>query len=567
MIGRRLGDYKITERIGAGGMAIVYKANDLNLGGRTVAVKVLPENLASDRGFVALFTREARTAAKLSHPNVVTIHRVGEEDDIHYFAMSYIDGKSLSGIIEDRGKLPVDEIIHIVSEVCKALEYTHSEGVMHRDIKPANIMFDKLGNVIVTDFGIARAVGGTRLPQTRGVIGTAEYMSPEQAQGEEDIDYRTDIYSLGVVLYEMLTGRVPFKGTNPLSVAMKHTKEPPPPPRELDVSIPAWLESVVLKCLAKSPDKRYQSAKELRDTLQKLQAPPRTIVGRDGAEMMLIPAGEFEMGRNDGYEHEKPVHTIYPSAFYWQFEMGSNYVHNSEKPVHTVYLDAFYMDKYEVTNARYAKFLNEYGKNTDAAGHELIDLSHSGYLIEKSGSVYRTKKGYEFHPVVVVTWYGAAAYAQFYGKRLPTEAQWEKAARGGLEGKKYPWGDEIDETKANCNYSSRGLTIKDMLKYLKPVGSFPPNGYGLFDMAGNVWEWCAAECDANYYSKSPKNNPTGPDTPIRFVGSDFTSVKQERVQRGGSWFDGCSVRCTYRLDCVPTYWEVNVGFRCVFAED
>ncbi len=530
MIGRRFGDYEITEKIGAGAMATVYKAIDLNLD-RTVAVKVLPDNLASDRGFVALFAREARTAAKLSHPNVVTIHRVGEVDDIHYFAMNYIDGKSLSGIIEDRGKLPVNEVIHIVSEVCKALEYTHSEGVMHRDIKPANIMLDKLGNVIVTDFGIARAVGATRLPLTRYGIGTAEYMSPEQAQGE-NIDCRTDIYSLGVTLYEMLTGRVPFRGTDMVSIAMKHTQEPPPPPRELDASIPVWLEAVVLKCLAKHPDERYQSAKELRDALQK-----KTIVGRDGAEMMLIPAGEFKMGSND---------------------------YDDEKPVHTVYLDAFHMDKYEVTNARYAEFLNEYGKTTDAVGHELIDIDGYYSLIEKSGSIYRAQKGYENHPVTMVSWYGAAAYAQFYGKRLPTEAEWEKAARGGLEGKKYPWGDEIDPTKANYDSDgSRGWTIEDMLKYLKPVDSLPPNGYGLYNMAGNVWEWCADEFDANYYSKSPKNNPTGPGIPVRFANGDFTNVKGSCVLRGGSWRSFTNyLRCAYRYgdDANNTYY--NNGFRC-----
>jgi formylglycine-generating enzyme required for sulfatase activity len=240
--------------------------------------------------------------------------------------------------------------------------------------------------------------------------------------------------------------------------------------------------------------------------------------------MVLIPAGEFEMGSND---------------------------YDDEKPVHTVYLDAFYMDKYEVTNAQYVKFLNDYGKNTDAAGHKLLDIDSEFCLIEKVGNTYRPKSGYENHPVIEVSWYGAAAYAQFYGKRLPTEAEWEKAARGGLVGKKYPWGDEAYKGKASFGSG------------LKPVGSFAPNGYGLYDMAGNVWEWCADEYDSGYYSKSPKNNPKGPGITITFKNNDFTSVTIRRVLRGGSWcrYPGL-FRCSGRNDYRPTYACNDIGFRC-----
>jgi formylglycine-generating enzyme required for sulfatase activity len=241
--------------------------------------------------------------------------------------------------------------------------------------------------------------------------------------------------------------------------------------------------------------------------------------------MALIPAGEFEMGSNDG--------------------------EGDEKPVHTVYLDAFYMDKYEVTNAQYAKFLNDYGRNPDAAGHELLDINSEYCLIEKVGSTYRPKSGYENHPVIEVTWYGAAAYAQFYGKRLPTEAEWEKAARGGLVGKKYPWGDEAPEGKASFGGG------------LKPVGSFAPNGYGLYDMAGNVWEWCADEYYSGYYSKSPRNNPKGPGIAITFKNNDFTNVTTRRVLRGGSWLNNPDyLRCAFRGSFVPTYTVSDIGFRC-----
>jgi formylglycine-generating enzyme required for sulfatase activity len=253
--------------------------------------------------------------------------------------------------------------------------------------------------------------------------------------------------------------------------------------------------------------------------------------------MALIPAGEFLMGSNDG--------------------------ESDEKPVHTVYLDAFYMDKYEVTNAQYARFLNEYGKNTDAAGHQLLGINE----IEKVGNTYKPKSGYENHPVAI-TWYGAAAYAQFYGKRLPTEAEWEKAARGGLVGKRYPWGDNITHDNANYhgtagNVTGRGDRGRDKWNIPSPVGSFAPNGYGLYDMAGNVWEWCADEYDSGYYSKSPKNNPKGPGVVITFTNNDFTNVNTRRVLRGGSWYDNSYyLRCADRYSNVPADTGSLFGFRC-----
>jgi formylglycine-generating enzyme required for sulfatase activity len=214
------------------------------------------------------------------------------------------------------------------------------------------------------------------------------------------------------------------------------------------------------------------------------------------------------------------------------------------------------MDVYEVTNAQYAKFLNDYGKNTDAAGHELLNINCD---ILKVGNTYQPKAGYENHPVICVTWYGAAAYAQFYGKRLPTEAEWEKAARGGLVGKRYPWGDDI--THDNANYSGTGG--KDKWDRTSPVGSFAPNGYGLYDLAGNVWEWCADEYASDYYSKSPKNNPKGPGVAITFKNNDFTNVSTWRVFRGGSWsYDPNYLRYAGRYGDDPASTFYLVGFRC-----
>jgi formylglycine-generating enzyme required for sulfatase activity len=257
---------------------------------------------------------------------------------------------------------------------------------------------------------------------------------------------------------------------------------------------------------------------------------------KDDAKMVLIPAGEFQMGDN--------------------FNEGFD----GERPVHTVYLDAYYIDVYEVTNAQYAKFLNEYGENTDAAGYQLLRIDSSDCLIEMVGNTYTPKAGYENHPVIVVSWYGAAAYAQFYGKRLPTEAEWEKAARGGLVGKRYPLGDNI--THDDANYWGTGG--KDKWSATSPVGSFAPNGYGLYDLAGNVWEWCADEYASDYYSKSPKNNPKGPGVAITFKNNDFTNVSTRRVMRGGSWnYDPDYLRCANRDSIrVPAFALNDVGFRC-----
>ncbi len=282
--------------------------------------------------------------------------------------------------------------------------------------------------------------------------------------------------------------------------------------------------------------------------------PPKSstkIRQKDGMKMVYIPAGTFMMGTSDGQ-----IQQLLRDNPAWK---ASSF--DDEKPVHQVYTDAFYMDEHEVTNEQYCIFLNDY-----AVGHKLLDLDDEDCLIEKVGNTYRPKSSYAKHPVIEVSWYGAAAYAQWAGVRLPTEAQWEKAARGGLVGKKYPWGDDIDPSKANYDADDlRPWSVESLLKYLKPVGSFPANGYGLFDMAGNVWEWCADEYKKGYYSQSPPQNPTGPGAAILFVSYDFMDVKSSRVFRGGSWFgNGLDIlRCAYRSDGgVPRGTDFRIGFRC-----
>lgn len=266
--------YRIEDEIGRGGMSVVYRARDLRLN-RLVAVKVLPPELAYDAAVGSRFTREAQTSAQLSHPHIAPIYDVGERNGIAYFVMALIAGPSVATLLEQHPLRPVDEVRRILAEVADALSYAHLRGVIHRDIKADNILLDaESGRAIVTDFGIARAVdGGTRLTQTGSAVGTPTYMSPEQATGEREIDGRSDIYSLGVLGYQMLAGRVPFTAANPMALLLKHVSERPRPVAELRPEAPAGLCMAIDRALAKRPDDRWPTAASLRDALLTAELP------------------------------------------------------------------------------------------------------------------------------------------------------------------------------------------------------------------------------------------------------------------------------------------------------
>ncbi len=268
MIGSVLGErYEIIEQIGGGGMAVVFKARDKFLG-RQVAVKVLKTDFLGDDNFVRRFRREAQAAASLSHPNIVAIYDVGETKGFHYIVMEYVDGRTLKDKVRKEAPLPVGEAVRIAWQICDALEHAHQNRIIHRDIKPHNILLTSEGRVKVTDFGIARAVGGATLVHTGTIMGSAHYFSPEQARGGFT-DEKSDLYSLGVVLYEMVTGRVPFEGESPISVAIKHLQERVIPPRSINPGIPEKVERIILKTLEKDPKARYQSASEmLKDLIE-----------------------------------------------------------------------------------------------------------------------------------------------------------------------------------------------------------------------------------------------------------------------------------------------------------
>src|SRR6476469_6652408 len=271
-LGEALGDaYTIEGEIGRGGMGVVYRARDERLQ-RRVAIKVLPPELAFQKDIRQRFTREAQTAAKLSHPHIVPIHTVGEGQGLVYFVMGYVDGESVGGRIKRRGKLPVEEARRIMKETADALSAAHSLGVIHRDIKPDNILLEGTrGRVMVTDFGIAKALSSTSGATLTGVgvaIGTPSFMSPEQAAGERDIDGRSDLYSLGVVAYQMLTGELPFNAPSVAGILMKQITEPAPDLRRKRQDIPEDLALAVARCLEKDPGNRWPTADSLRRALE-----------------------------------------------------------------------------------------------------------------------------------------------------------------------------------------------------------------------------------------------------------------------------------------------------------
>ena len=300
------GRYELDGVIGRGGMAEVYRARDLRLD-RMVAVKTLRHDLARDHTFQARFRREAQSAASLNHPSIIAVYDTGEDMvdgvSIPFIIMEYVDGRTFKELLDDGRRLLPDRCAEITDGILRALEYSHRNGIVHRDIKPANVMLTRQAEVKVMDFGIARAMNDNQatMTQTSQVIGTAQYLSPEQARGER-VDARSDIYSTGCVLYELLTGRPPFVGDSPVSIAYQHVREEPVPPSQVDPEIPQWIEDIVLRAMTKDRDQRYQSAEEMRQDIQRgLQGMPTEAgsMAAAGATTALPPVQEHQDGYDD----------------------------------------------------------------------------------------------------------------------------------------------------------------------------------------------------------------------------------------------------------------------------
>jgi serine/threonine-protein kinase len=300
------GRYELDGVIGRGGMAEVYRARDLRLD-RVVAIKTLRSDLARDPTFQARFRREAQSAASLNHPSVIAVYDTGEDmldnNPVPYIVMEYVEGRTLRDVLHEEQRLPAERALQLVDGILRALDYSHRGGIVHRDIKPANVMLTTNNEVKVMDFGIARALADSAatMTATAQVIGTAQYLSPEQARGER-VDARSDIYSTGCVLYELLTGRPPFQGDSPVAIAYQHVREEAPPPSQLDPSIPQYANAIVMKALAKDPNYRYQSASEMRADIQRAsQGMPVS------APTMAMNAGTQVMQGGPGTQSMRPT--------------------------------------------------------------------------------------------------------------------------------------------------------------------------------------------------------------------------------------------------------------------
>ena len=518
--GTRLGVYQVEDVIGEGGMGVVYRATDTALG-RTVALKCLHTNLAGDPSIRQRFVREARVLRVWSHPGAVAIHDFVEHEHLLAIVMELVPGESLAHhLARWRGRMPFEEIRGILGDVLEAMQDAHDHGVVHRDLKPDNVLVRDDGGRLrpkIVDFGIAKILEGTTYTVSGALLGTCRYMAPEQVKTPSATDHRADIYSLGVTLYELVTGKPPFDGDgNHFAAMMAHVTQRPRPPSKLRRDTPPALEKLILDALAKSPEDRPASCAVFRERLfeaipetatsraKPSSAPlPETLTDTFGQELVLVPAGPFAMGSSR----------------------------------REIVLAAFYIDRTPVTNEQFHAFVKATGYAPDDDGSARF-LQHF-----RNG---KPPRGEEKHPVTYVSWTDAKAYAAWAGKRLPTEAEWEKAARG-TDGRKYPWG-KADPTPSHASFGNqkRGPV---------PVGSFPDgvSPYGVHDMAGNVWEWCEDVFDEDFYESGPTHNP-------RLV---HPARRAQLVMRGGSWmYDASSLRTWARIGFEAHYRFAGGGFRC-----
>jgi formylglycine-generating enzyme required for sulfatase activity len=567
----RIGRFEILRELGRGGMGLVLEGRDPHLD-RRVALKVLAPHAAHQPEFVERFLREGRLAAALSHPNVVTIYEAGEADGRYYIAMEFVEGSDLAGLLRSRGKLPLPAVLQVLAQAAAALDAAHDRGIIHRDLKPHNLLIDARGRVKVADFGIARALAQAGGTMTGTVLGTPEYLAPEQALGQP-VSPRTDIYSLACVTYELLTGEPPFgragEGRPSMAVLYAHVNQPPPFAGQHLPELPHAVSRAVQRALAKDPEQRPASASaflaELRSAVGQgavipaSAAPPAALMPSveaippgeprageirinpvDGAEMVWVPPGEFMMGSTpEEISAVLSFARIAVSTF--ELSMFVNLTAN-ERPAHRVRITrGFWLYRNPVTNGQYGRFCRE-------TGHRAPEVTQDGKTFKPAWA--DPDLNGDLQPVVGVTWDDAAAYCEWSGGRLPTEAEWEYAARGP-ESRLWPWGHQApDASRAVFGFGFVGG--KPAAVGGRTAGA---SWCGALDMAGNVWDWCADWYDENYYGQSPSVDPPGP------------SNGDARVVRGSDWrVDPYNLHVSWRVSRIPDNRNCDLGFRVARIE-
>jgi formylglycine-generating enzyme required for sulfatase activity len=567
-----IGDkHEVLSRIGGGGMAQVFLARH-RLHGGLAAIKVLSESLAGDPRIVARFQQEARTAASLSgHPNIVPIFDVGSGNGLHYLVMEYVQGEDMAHYLRRCGPLAEPDAGNVVAQVAEALIWAEGRRVVHRDLKPANILLDANGRALVLDFGIAKpcdAANGLTLAGES--LGTPYYMSPEQIQGRP-CDARSDLYSLGVVFFELLTARHPFEGDSTTAICMAHLSAKPPQVREYAPGVARGFEEIVDRLLQRDPEDRYGSARQLLDALRALGVaagpgalrpevrpapaadpafrqsrasvaeasatavpkmpaeartePPRSAARRPGLLVAMLAlvlglaavvGGLYALRPKRVLADSHGTMLLVPAG---EFLFGEN-APDSPRPQSRQYLPSYYVDRTEVSNAEYRRFCDSTGR-TPPPGLD-------GAQAED--------------PVANVTLEDAEAYAAWAGKRLPSEEEWEKAARGN-DGRLFPWG--------NTPWSA-GVPNSP-----QPVTAFPDrqSPAGALNMAGNVYEWTNSPFPAGEREYADMRQVLGTDSFSRA----WFSIKGGSFSPGGAHFFRSYLRRGFPRDGRSS----SVGFRCV----
>ncbi len=577
--GEQVQNFRVVRSIGSGGMSEVYLVRD-NLD-RQFAMKVLSANLTRDPTFKERFRHEAKIMATLNHPSIVKLHSYIEPDDKFCLVMEYVEGGSLKDLIRRTGPIPEERALKIFRQIAEALAYAHGKGVIHRDIKPSNILIGEDDSVKVMDFGIARMTESPGLTRTGTQMGTLVYMSPEQIRDSKHVDCKSDVYSLGVTLYEMLTGKAPYDEAtdSDYDIRVSIVNKALPDPRQVYPHISGRAVSLITEMTRKESGVRPDIAgslsllEEKRDEMasappsREKKEPPRhqpVPAAPENPEpavkphrrrysrviavvlLVLIAAGIvwlIDSSKKGPAEVEPAVDVSELDDLVLveggTFQMGSDSGDEDEKPVHAVTLSSFYMGKYEVTQAQWQAVMGSNPSNFK--GDNLPVEQVSWYDAVEFCNKLSLKEGL----TPCYSGSGTSITCDFTanGYRLPTEAEWEYAARGGNSSRNFTYSGSND-------LGAVGWFADNAGSHTHPAGQKLSNELGLYDMSGNVYEWCWDWYDSAYYGKSPGAGPQG-------AGSG-----SYRLLRGGSWIvDDSLCRVSFRDGNSPDNSRNYIGFR------